>query len=170
MTLYLPWMTLKWFISPASSSQTVWTQTVDQEDGIQCSQRQVDKKRQEETRTFKGPATGKGLWVGLCSLSGLAASLWASRSKTPQEEISGRSVSVTVDTHAAWVGGLALCWELWNNETVLSSCMLVWHSDQQLTATVWGNTLIFLGESQMRRLILIDFHVCLLNITSSWLA
>lgn len=31
--------------------------------------RQVDKKHQEETCTFKGQATGKGLWVSFCCVS-----------------------------------------------------------------------------------------------------
>lgn len=53
--------------------------------------RQVDKKCQEETCTFKGQATGKG-FVGRflhgsgSSLSGLAVSSCASNSKTPEEE------------------------------------------------------------------------------------
>lgn len=71
---------------PRLSELQTWT-----EDGIQCSQGEVDKKCQEETCTFKGQATGKG-FVGRflhgsgSSLSGLAVSSCASNSKTPEEE------------------------------------------------------------------------------------
>lgn len=37
--------------------------------------RQVNKKCQEETCTFKGKATGKGLWVGFCAMAALCRGL-----------------------------------------------------------------------------------------------
>lgn len=37
--------------------------------------RRVNKKCQEETCTFKGKATGKGLWVGFCAMAALCQGL-----------------------------------------------------------------------------------------------
>lgn len=51
--------------------------------------RQVDKKCQEETCTFKGKATGKGLWLGFCVMAAFCQGLLpppASRIKVPEEE------------------------------------------------------------------------------------
>lgn len=141
MTVYLPsWKTLKWFISPASC-QTVWTQTV-------CGPwrwnpmfpRQVDKKCQEETCTFKGQATGKGLWVGLCcvqwQLSVRACCLLLSlqfqnRKKKKKQKIRPFCQSWRLTNPRSRRGVV-------NNETILSS-----RNTTALRSTTWSNSLTF---------------------------
>lgn len=68
--------------------------------------RQVDMKCQEETRTFKGQATGNSLWVGFCcvhwQLSVRACCLLQSLQFPNARKIkSGHSVNLEVDTSAA---------------------------------------------------------------------
>lgn len=91
--------------------------------------RQVDKKCQEETCTFKGQATGKG-FVGRflhgsgSSLSGLAVSSCASNSKTPEEEnqvvpsIQRLTPPPPPGEQSHFVAEIRI-----NNESILSSCM-----------------------------------------------
>lgn len=112
ITLYLLRITLKWFsifcIIPDSLNtnvgQTRWNPMFP---------RQADKKCQEEACTFKGQATGKGLWVGFCcvwQLSVRACCLLLSlHFQNTQRRYSGHSVSLKVDTTAA--ARLETCWD-----------------------------------------------------------
>lgn len=88
--------------------------------------RQVDKKCQEETCTFKGQATGKGLWVGFCcvqwQLSVRACCLPLSlQFQNTRRRKSGYSVNQEVDTTAGRLTIPSLFYlffcDLRNNET-----------------------------------------------------
>lgn len=82
--------------------------------------RRVNKKCQEETCTFKGKATGKGLWVGFCAMAALCQGLLPSPEppvpKHPKKKMRPFCQSVKVDTTAAaaeWLKILPLCLDLW---------------------------------------------------------
>lgn len=103
--------------------------------------RRVDKKCQEETCTFKGQATGKGLWEGFCTAvaalcQGLLSPPVPPIPKHPKKKIRSFSQSkgwhrcCTVSNSSLRVGIRI------NNETILSSCMLG-HLQQQPGAVTW---------------------------------
>lgn len=104
--------------------------------------RQVDKKCQEEACIFKGHATGKGLWVGFCSvqwqLSVGACCFHLSlqfQNTRRRKSVSALSIwRLTPPLHglkSSRPAGIHI-----NNENILSSCM-PGHPAQQLGAIVW---------------------------------